>query len=483
MNEAANSDVEAFDEDDMTQEEVDAVSNLGGDTSPMNAEQINSQRRALEDLVRSAAEALAAMHANPSQSLEEAKVKAIRFTAERATRKADAAATFSSRCEALSVKALESEIPAREYILTNGQGVGVLSRGIVAFLSAAGGVGKTTLLNQLAVALATGQAWCGFVPTKPGRVLLACGEEERLEILRQLKRAVGHVQQLPSDKRTDLRTVYGSIAVDKHPTPWERQVLLACEQRIEIVPLHGVPCQLIDESGAETPFYSDLRGHIEAAEAAERPFDLIVLDPMSRFASPEAEVDNHAATDFVRALERLTFGAHRPTVLLAAHTNKSSRESADAHTTGATRGASALTDGARLVFTLARDVLSFASSTLSEDSSPSLHAALAQAKALVNNEDLSRYLRLTVTKNNYVPGGYCHILYREDSGFITHRESTVHRESAKQVAMIAKAAESAEQSRIKALASAPRASRGGKRQANAEQGESPLVKILAEEQG
>src|SRR5690606_13939290 len=85
----------------------------------------------------------------------------------------------------------------------------------------------------------------------------------------------------------------------------------------------------------------------ERIGATGRSFKLIVMDPLSRFAGPEAEVDNAAATALVQDFERLTQMQGKPAVLVAAHERKRGKtedESADM-----TRGASALTDGARWV--------------------------------------------------------------------------------------------------------------------------------------
>ena len=52
-------------------------------------------------------------------------------------------------------------------------------------------------------------------------------------------------------------------------------------------------------------------------------FRLVVVDPLSRFAGPDAEKDNAAATRFMQALESLA--APDRAILNAHHTNKLSR--------------------------------------------------------------------------------------------------------------------------------------------------------------
>jgi hypothetical protein len=77
---------------------------------------------------------------------------------------------------------------------------------------------------------------------------------------------------------------------------------------------------------------------------------LIVIDPLSRFAGPDAEKDNAAATRFVQCLEALAkAGGPKPgaTVIVAHHTNKVSRDGKANLSSTASRGSSAFTDGAR----------------------------------------------------------------------------------------------------------------------------------------
>ena len=85
------------------------------------------------------------------------------------------------------------------------------------------------------------------------------------------------------------------------------------------------------------------RGKLDAKE--EPPWRLVVLDPLSRFAGPEVEVDNAAATRFVQTLEKLTKVKGNPALVVSHHTAKASRNAEGDET--AARGSSALVDGAR----------------------------------------------------------------------------------------------------------------------------------------
>jgi hypothetical protein len=215
----------------------------------------------------------------------------------------------------------------RSWLLTDSRsnGEGVFPLGIVGQLVAEGGAGKTMLLAQLAVSVATGTPWLGAidVATK-GRVLLALGEEDSDEVRRRLYRA---------RRATNA------------PTPPSDSIVT--------LPLRGAVCALVerDDRGnpQETAFGAWLRRFVEA----RGPFALVVVDPLSRFAGLDAETDNAAGTRYVQALESLAaFGA---AVLGSHHTNKLSRGQGGRVEPHSSRGSSSIVDGPRWVATLARE--------------------------------------------------------------------------------------------------------------------------------
>jgi RecA-family ATPase len=111
----------------------------------------------------------------------------------------------------------------------------------------------------------------------------------------------------------------------------------------------------LDDNGnlQDTPFALELRDYLATAG-----FRLVVIDPLSRFAGPEAEIDNAAATRFIQALEA-TVTASGATVLNAHHTNKLSRVRGGRVEAPSGRGSSALVDGARWQCSLAVERLKF----------------------------------------------------------------------------------------------------------------------------
>jgi hypothetical protein len=116
-----------------------------------------------------------------------------------------------------------------------------------------------------------------------------------------------------------------------------------------VLPLAGRPVSLL------TPG-ADGRSVTESAEllalrarlAADGPWSLVALDPLARWAGPDTEADNAAATRLVQAVESLTEVPGNPTVLLAHHSSKAARDEGRANS----RGVTALTDGLRWEGTL-----------------------------------------------------------------------------------------------------------------------------------
>ena len=291
----------------------------------------------------------------------------------------------------------DSKPPRRRWLLEReGEGgdagsfVGFLPLGKVGMLAAAGGVGKTMALVQLALSVATGRPWLGdfTVPASSvGHVLLALGEEDAEEAHRRLYNAFRAMW--PSDD-------------ERHASERSAAMQLAAE-RITVVPLSGVPCSLVTTSSTTrtTEESTALAGLRELLENAGHDWSLVVLDPLSRFAGVETETDNAAATRFVQAVETLVTVRGNPTVLLAHHTTKGSRgeEGENASDTTDARGASAITDGVRWV------------------------ARLSPVKRSENDPVPGR-ATLSLTKSNYGPPDRRRTVKRADGGALVPLAAT-----------------------------------------------------------
>jgi RecA-family ATPase len=220
--------------------------------------------------------------------------------------------------------------PARDYLLRDlrRDGCGVLVAGKVGALVAEGGVGKTQSAFDLAVAVATGGAWLGSInASRTGKVLIVLGEEDKEEAQRR-----AFVASLGTRPPAD-----GTITV---------------------LPLHGMACAMLEnderKNTIEAPFLRWLRDYL----AKHGPFSLVILDPLTRFAGPEAEKDNAQGTRFVQAVESLVTPSGGAAIIVAHHTNKMGRTGATVSTV-ASRGSSSLTDGFRWVATMASNDLVF----------------------------------------------------------------------------------------------------------------------------
>jgi hypothetical protein len=282
----------------------------------------------------------------------------------------------------LSVETLRAKPPRRDFLLTDTRTLaGVLVRGRVGLIAARGGTGKTIALVGLAVANAAGSEWFGpgGWQTARGRVLLLLAEEDAPEVLRRLHHAA---------------LAAGVIADDN---------LAALAANVTVLPLYGQGVALtteIDPTTAalpETPRAEELREILRGAAREGRPYSLVILDPLARFAGADVEKDNAAATRFVQVVETFTSEeCGGPNVLGSHHWRKTGKDD-DTDSANPIRGASALVDGVRWAATIER------------------------LKHLEGAPDL---LRLRVVKTNYAPAPEPLILCRPGDGHGCLRAAT-----------------------------------------------------------
>lgn len=245
-------------------------------------------------------------------------------------------ASLLDRALKLSAQTFRQEPPPREYVLSvAATGAGVLARGKVGLFAARGGTGKSMGLIQLSLAVALGGDWFSWHATK-GRVLMLAAEEDEGEMRRRLYHAA-RVAGIVDDK---------SIAT--------------IARNVTVLPLAGCGCAMttaVDPLAftlPETELPGLIRNTLTEAVAEGRPYTLVVLDPLSRFAGADVEKDNPAATRFVQVMESFTApDLGSPTVLISHHFRKSAAGSSnDAETADPIRGASGLVDGVRWAATL-----------------------------------------------------------------------------------------------------------------------------------
>jgi RecA-family ATPase len=235
---------------------------------------------------------------------------------------------------------LRDKAPDKPMLLTYSESgnphEGYLPQSIIAMLIGAGGIGKTHLLAQLAVAVASGTPFldCLF-PTKPGAVFLGLGENQYDDIHRILYKASKKLR-------------------DKQPDLTEEDLLEEAAKRIAPFSFHGKQASFI-QHGQPSNYFGMLKEGLKAA-APKEGWSLLIFDPISRLMGADAETDNAAATQFIALMEELSQELPgKPTVLLSHHTNKSASrlnstlDNKSKPDQSAARGSSALTYGARWV--------------------------------------------------------------------------------------------------------------------------------------
>jgi RecA-family ATPase len=203
----------------------------------------------------------------------------------------------------------------------------MMPRGEVCSLVGSDGAGKSRILMQLCLSIATGQKFLDtYIPEEPGRVLYICGEEDEEEIMRRLFWAL---------KDSGLRD--------------NREIMSLVVKNFRCLSQKGRDTRLqkddLSESDVANELHDAIRDIADDAMADGTPLALVVLDPLSWFAGNDTEKDSIAATQFVRVCQRFTEVLGQPTVLVCHHTGKAAqRESAETEDASTTdmRGSSGL---------------------------------------------------------------------------------------------------------------------------------------------
>lgn len=254
----------------------------------------------------------------------------------------------------------------------DGKNIPWLPRGTVAILASPGGTGKSTLIMQLVLSVASGLKWLDtYDVVERGVVCMWSGEDEDEDMHRRAYAVAG-----------TLRAPDGSKGIDVLPDGWEANVHRAA--------VNGEDARFVDRQDnalEETCFFASVLAQVEELKPV-----LVVLDPASRFMGTD-ENDNAQATRWITLAEKLKNTASKPTVLVLAHTGKGK----DLGNQEAIRGASAMVDGARWAATLSR---------------------------LTVDGDVFDILRLVRVKNNRCPPDNGSVLLERDGfGCITYASS------------------------------------------------------------
>ncbi len=276
---------------------------------------------------------------------------------------------------------LKTAPPPRRWLIKD-----LVVLGKVGAVIAPGGSSKSQWMLQLAVSVATGVALAGHWEVgEIGGVLVLFAEDDNDEIHRRLYRIQNHL------------TMVG-----------HRAALASLAQRLFIFSTIGTDTLLTKKGNTGEVSATVTVDRLTALARQVSDLRLIVIDPGSRFRGGE-ENSNEDATRFVEALEKLAqqTGA---TVMLAHHANKNSSTTGEV-SQGASRGASALTDGLRWQMNLNRPTD-------------------AQAKTFnLPTDSLGRYVAATVTKTNYSAIPAPVLLERGQDGYLSAVSATQARQN------------------------------------------------------
>lgn len=284
---------------------------------------------------------------------------------------------------------LNSQPPTRRWLLKE-----LVVLGKAAAVIAPGGSSKSQWLLQLAVGVASGLPVADHWEVgERGSVIVFFAEDDDDEIHRRIKRIQEHM------------TGRGHGAA-----------LKGMEKRLYVFSTIGTNMLLTRTDANGEACATQVVESITALAEQLPDLRLIVIDPASRFRGGE-ENSNEDATRFVEALETLA-KATGASIMLAHHTNKGSYSADGEPGQGASRGASALTDGLRWQMNLNR---------LSD----------RQAKAIgIDKSLLGRYVAATVTKTNYSAFPEPVILERLDGGYLSAVSASQAKNQAEQDAIL-----------------------------------------------
>lgn len=269
---------------------------------------------------------------------------------------------------------LNSDAPVLDFVLPG------LTAGSVGTIVGAGGVGKTTLLMQLAMALTTNAPAVGGVFAangEPSRVVLIAAEESA-DILRIRLHAINNWMGREQGETPSV------------PTQDCEKLVALMEQNLFLVPAAGQSVYLVKD-GEPTEFLEELSKFCKGAR-------LIIIDPLRRLHDGD-ENNSAAMTHIVQMLEALAkrTGA---AVIAAHHMSKGAIFSGSSDSAAASRGSSALTDAVRWQINL---------SGMSE----------AEAKTFGLTGQRMSYLRLDFAKANYIAPHPTIWLKRLEGGVLT----------------------------------------------------------------
>lgn len=261
-----------------------------------------------------------------------------------------------------------------------------LLAGTVGMLAGPGGIGKTMLELQVAVAMATGTPACGALYrfSAPAPVVLVAAEEDA-RVLSYRLHAIAH-------------TLFSQSARFAVTISYE-EFLARLQANLRLFAGTSQGLTLLNREWSHTPRVKEL------AEAAQKA-RLVMVDPLRQFHACD-ENDSGAMNEVILALRHVA-AQSGAAVVFAHHATKAATSAGQGDVAGAARGSSALTDGVRWQLNLSR---------------PSKEQAQRMGIA---EDSRGRYLQLDLAKSNYAPPQDTIVLERLPGGVLA-----VHAQQAK----------------------------------------------------
>jgi hypothetical protein len=224
---------------------------------------------------------------------------------------------------------------------------GFMPQGSVCLLAGVGGIGKSSLLVDLALAVAAQGRWLGrYRATKHGKVIVVLAEESPAHAKRLAYKSANVQIEDAGEGWTNPDRKYDAESAAREGIDRITWVCLGGKGNVSLIENDG------NGKWIPSKIFRWLKTKLDRI-ASSGDVALIIMDPLSRLGGPQFEVDQDAATQAVSMFELLTKLPGSPSVVVSHHANKSAL-SAAVTDQGSVRGASGLVDAARWVATVER---------------------------------------------------------------------------------------------------------------------------------
>ena len=220
-----------------------------------------------------------------------------------------------------------------------------MEKGIVGYLLGPSGVGKSHLLMQMAISIASGTKFLNkYIPTQSGKVIFILGEDRKTKdgaaITSQNRLQIAlnsfHLENYLRERKSGYnyeKSILENI-VPEQDSNHRMHLVESIKKNLILVPMANKMTQI--QKGLR---YTDMDDFDDLVEAEKTKFffmlhaaithhkpTCVILDPEIMFAGPDSELDPAAATRMIRMLNQLCALESEPTIIISSHPNKSSSQ-------------------------------------------------------------------------------------------------------------------------------------------------------------